>query len=130
MMTKNCSIFPLSTLEDIQQEATKRGGGKSSVQDDLGICRNNTFSLSSGDTWQRHVGHTILINMSLEKDHQASPGSQSQRDTSCQMSFKVDSSLLDMMAEDDEARTRSAAEKLKETKKIILAERYLRIRFR
>ena len=66
--------------------------------------------------------------MPLVEDHQGSPGSQ--RDTSRKISFKVDPSLLEQMADDDEARTRSAIEKLKETKKITLAERYLRIRFR
>ena len=61
----------------------------------------------------------------VEEDHQGS-----QRDTSLKLSFKVDSSLLDQMAADDEARDRSAIEELKQTKKILLAERYLRTRFR
>ena len=61
----------------------------------------------------------------VEEDHQGS-----QRDTSRKLSFKVDSSLLDQMAADDEARDRSAIEELKQTKKILLAERYLRTRFR
>ena len=66
--------------------------------------------------------------MPLPDDHQRYSGSR--RDPSRKISFAVDSILLDQMAADDEARSCSAEEELRETKEITLAERYLRLRFR